>query len=233
MAFHFKQFEVEDKQSTLRIGTDAMLLGSWAKPVNASKILDIGTGCGVLALMMAQKSEAVIIAIEIDLPSVKESRMNFTYSPWAERISAIHTTLQAFSGYSKCDYDFIITNPPFFSNALKSPSVRENKTRHDVTMSHPELVRNVSRLLTRDGTFALILPAGYEKEFITVCSEYGLNLMRRLIVCPKPAALPGRTLMEFTRQKVNQVNESDLIILNSTGEFSDQYLALTRDFHNF
>ena len=233
MSFHFRQFEVEDKQSTLRVGTDAMLLGAWANPGNPRKILDIGTGCGVLALMMAQKSDAMIDAIEIDPLSVNEARRNFASSPWPERIFAIHTSLQSFSNVATSDYDFILTNPPFFSDSLKSPSVRKNITRHNESLTHMELVRIISYLLSQDGSFALILPAETEDLFLRICQENRLNLLRRTMVFPKPNASPKRALLEFTRCRVTNVKVSELTILDAAGNFTNEYLALTNGFHNF
>ena len=233
MAFRFRQFEVEDEKSTLRVGTDSMLLGSWANPGKAKKILDIGTGCGVLALMMAQKSDAMIEAIDIDQSSVFEARSNFLKSPWHGKITAIHDTLQLFSRRSCADYGFIITNPPYFSNSLKSPKSRANNTRHDDCLQINELAKIVSRLLADDGCFAVILPSDTADKFQFICAEDGLYLSRMMLVHPKPAIRAKRALMEFIKNKVNQPDISELTILDRTGTFSSEYLALTACFHNF
>jgi len=233
MAFRFRQFEVEDEKSTLRIGTDAMLLGSWANPGKAKKILDIGTGCGVLALMMAQKSDATIETIDIDQSSVLEARNNFSKSPWDSRISAIHDSLQLFSGSSNADYGFIITNPPYFSSSLKSPFARTNKTRHDDSLSLNELALIVNRLLAPVGCFALILPSETANQFQLICARDGLYLSRMLVVYPKPDINAKRTLMEFIKTKVTHPDKSELTILDRMGAFTPEYLALTACFHNF
>lgn len=233
MAFRFRQFTVEDEQSTLRVGTDSMLLGSWANPGNTKKILDIGTGCGVLALMMAQKSEAAIEAIEIDQSSVIEAQNNFLNSPWPARISAIHQSLQTFSSQAVADYDYIITNPPYFTNSLQSPSLRINQTRHDQSLSHVELVRSVNRLLTPEGCFALILPPETNDRFVLICAENGLYPSRRLIVYPKPAGSAKRILTEFKKVRTVRPENSELTILDTSDRFTPEYLALTRCFHNF
>ena len=239
MAFHFIQFDVEDERSTQRVGTDAMLLGAWACPPSEGKILDIGTGCGVLALMMAQKTEAIIEAMDIDLSSVNEAHGNFCRSPWHARLFAIHLTMQVFTENAKPDYDFIICNPPYFSNSLRSPSARKNLTRHDQSLSLKELARSVSKILTPNGSFALILPAGSVEEFIGSCLKNGMYLKRKLTILPKPALPPIRTLMEFTNSPspigtgLISVSENDLTILNSSGTFSSEYLVLTNNFHSF
>ena len=233
MAFRFLRFTGEDKQSTLRVVTDSMLLGSWANPGTAGRILDIGTGCGVLALMMAQKSAAAIDAIDIDMPSVTEAAENFSGSPWHSRITAIHTSLQAFSCHATAGYDFIITNPPYFSNSLKSPKVRVNYTRHDESLPLSALARHASHLLTADGRFALVLPSDAAGRFRTICDGNGLYLSRNLDVYPGQTKLPKRTLMEFTKCRIGDPESSTLTILDEPGKFTPEYLALTGGFHNF
>jgi tRNA1Val (adenine37-N6)-methyltransferase len=233
MAFHFKQFDVEDSSSTLRIGTDAMLLGAWASPGDAMRILDIGTGCGVLALMMAQKSHALIDAIDIDSPSVIEAQLNFSRSPWGNRLKVSHEALQALSATETSLYDFILTNPPYFANLLKSPSTRKNTARHDHSLSHHELVKSAAKLLTADGRLSLILPADKAESFIILCKNHGLHLSRRLNVCHIAGTAPRRTLMEFAARECSCYEETVLTIRNLSGAFSAEYLDLTGSFHNF
>jgi tRNA1Val (adenine37-N6)-methyltransferase len=234
MAFHFRHFDVEDEQSSMRVGTDTMLLGAWADPGKAANILDIGTGCGVLALMMAQKSQASIIAIDIDIPSVTQAQLNFNSSPWHDRLVAVQGSLRDFTRKAPRTYGFIISNPPYFSNSLRSPSERKNSARHDRSLPAEELLREVSGILAGDGSFALILPAGLAEGFIAAGISYGLYLRRRLQVRPKPATPPLRTLMEFSRMPFDDPDNDDtLIIQDEKGAYSQEYLALTHEFHNF
>jgi tRNA1Val (adenine37-N6)-methyltransferase len=233
MAFHFRQFTVEDNQSTLRIGTDAMLLGSWANPGTSAKILDVGTGCGVLALMMAQKSDAVIQAIDIDPPSVSEAASNFSNSPWAPRMTAILDSVQTFASKAHADFDFIITNPPYFSNSLRSPSARITAARHDDALSLNELCHVVTLLLAAEGSFAMILPTGSALTAEQTFAEQGLFLSRRMVVYPKPGGPAKRTLMEFTKMKTANSENRVLTIRNAEGIFTPEYLNLTKHFHNF
>ncbi|MCK9219391.1 MAG: methyltransferase [Bacteroidales bacterium] len=233
MAFRFKQFNIEDTHSTLRVGTDAMLLGAWACPDTSLKILDIGTGCGILAIMMAQQSEGYIEAIDVDLPSVCEAVSNFSKCPWSKRLTAIHSSLQEFSTQIEYQFEFIITNPPYFSNSLKSRSERKNKTRHDDGLTIEELVTFVDILLTQDGRFTLILPPEPAKKCCFLCEKTALHLKRRMMIYPKPGKPPVRILMEFSKSVVSNLMESELTILDSTGKFSDAYFALTSKFHRF
>src|SRR5664279_2325982 len=130
MTFRFRQFSVEDDQSTMRIGTDAILLGAWADPSKAERILDIGTGCGVIALMMAQKSNARVDAIDINPESVEQACSNFTNSPWRERLTAFHRSFREHAKTADGAYDIIVTNPPWFTNSLRSNDERRNLARH-------------------------------------------------------------------------------------------------------
>jgi tRNA1Val (adenine37-N6)-methyltransferase len=233
MAFHFRQFTVEDALSTLRIGTDAMLLGSWADPGKAANILDIGTGCGVLALMMAQKSGAHIKAIDIDEPSVAEATQNFANSPWSSRLEAMHGAVQQISLPEDRRFDFILTNPPYFTNALKSPSPRINRTRHDDNLSLAELAACIDRLLSPDGRFAVILPPEQSAHFQVQCAFPGFHPSHSLTVYPRPAAGAKRILTEFSRVECGPPLTTSLTIIDDGGKYSPEYLALTLNFHNF
>jgi len=233
MPFRFKYFEVEDEQSTLKVSTDAMLLGSWAEPGNAQNILDIGTGCGVLALMMAQKSSALIDAIDIDEPSIEQACTNFKRSTWKERLHAHHCSLQEFSRNCVAPYDFIITNPPFFSHALKSPVERKNKTRHETEMSHPALVESVAKILKPEGFFFLILPFNMGQTMQNEMEKSGLFLCHSLMVSSIEDRPPKRILLSFSPKKVTSVRSEGMFILNRKGAFSEFYLNMTRKFHQF
>ena len=233
MAFQFKQFSVEDECSTQRVGTDSMLLGAWAAPGNSLRILDIGTGCGVLALMMAQKTNATIDALDIDLPSVDEAIRNFRSSPWPEKLFAFHDSLAHFTSENQPDYDFIITNPPYFVNSLLSASLHKNRARHGQTLSHAELVYLTSCLLAPGGRFTLILPAETTRAFIPLCEKNGLHLHRSMAIHPKPGAPALRLLMEFARSAGDLHEERPLTIRTSSGNYTDEYLALTKSYHNF
>jgi len=233
MAFRFRQFTVEDRNSTLRVGTDSMLLGSWATAGNAVKILDIGTGCGVIALMIAQKSSGMITAIDIDQPSVWEAGANFASSPWPSRLEAIHESVQSLAAREQSAYDFIITNPPYHSNSLKSPSSRINKARHDGHLPIGDLAIHVSRLLISGGRFCIILPPAPSDYFHQVCAINGLFPLRMTAVFPKPSRPAKRIMTEFTKRPAGLPLQTELSIVDEKGKFTAEYLALTMSYHNF
>ncbi|MCK9422542.1 MAG: methyltransferase [Bacteroidales bacterium] len=233
MAFRFKQFDVDDIQSTQRVGTDAMILGSWAEPGQSVNIHDIGTGCGVLALMMAQKSKASVDAVEIDQRSCLEAEKNFLRSPWGKRLCIINDSIQSFANTTSSSYDYIIANPPFFSNQLKSPYAQKNKTRHDQELTLTDLIFHIQSLLKDHGRFTLILPPDRATELVFLALNYNFNIGRQLTVYTKPGKKPKRILLEFGRTMAKKPIFSELTILDAQGKFTDEYLFLTNGFHNF
>jgi tRNA1Val (adenine37-N6)-methyltransferase len=233
MGFRLRHFEVDDSKSTMRVGTDSLLLGAWANPGNSEKILDVGTGCGVLALMLAQKSLGMIDAIDIDEASACQARENFLNSPWKPRINAICGNINTFSKETLTRYDFIISNPPFFGNSLKSPEKRKNQARHDTSLSHEELIVAVNHLLEESGAFCTILPAGSEYLFSGICGANNLYLSRKLEVSPKPRVPAKRLILEFQRKRSGFPETGTLSVLNNDGKFSTDYLALTNGYHQF
>jgi tRNA1Val (adenine37-N6)-methyltransferase len=231
MAFRFKQFVVEDDQSSMRIGTDAVLLGSWINPENTSSILEIGTGCGVIALIMAQKCDAVITAIDIDEKSVSQADMNFRNSSWNIRMRALHCSFQEFAGHHPDKFDLIITNPPYFTNSLRSPLKSRNIARHDDQLNARDLLKGVPGILGNDGKFCLILPAEDAIKFQDYAKEHSLFLKRQLMVKPKPGSKPNRIAMEFSFTPGESIITDEIIIRREDNSFTDAYREMTRDYY--
>ena len=162
--FRFKQFEVLNDRTAMKVGTDGVLLGAWCPVENVRRVLDVGTGCGVIALMVAQRnSTAVIDAIDIDHDAIEEAVLNFERSPWSDRLSATegdYNDLQS-SGEG---YDLIISNPPYFTNGVMPTGDARTTARHTGTLSYPQLLDGATRLLTVAGTLAIITPSDAEGE---------------------------------------------------------------------
>ena len=228
MPFLFRQFSVEDKRSSMCIGTDAILLGAWTEPKTTQSILDVGTGCGVVALMLAQKSSARIDAIDIDNDSINECRENFLNCPWNYRLTAIHGRLQ---DHSDKKYDLICTNPPYFRNSLKSFVSNRSNARHVDALSFEELVQGVDNLLAPNGRFTLILPEKEKKNFIGIAIRHLLFLQRILEIIPKSGRPPNRILMEFGRIIPHQPDERKLIIRNEDNAYTPEYREITKDYY--
>lgn len=232
MSFRFRYFSVEDSDSTMKVGTDSMLLGSWADPSGAGSILDVGTGCGVLALMMAQKSDCIIDAIDIHLPSVEEASGNFRASPWAGRINIFHSSIRDFSKESCRKYDLIISNPPFFSNSFKPADTAKLIARHEHSLDLNSLVDCCFPIMNRDASLLLILPVQESQALLSYSTTKNLYPHRVMKVKPDLTKKPGRILLQMAFGTCHPIEE-ELSICTPEGAFTKDYLELTGDFHCF
>jgi tRNA1Val (adenine37-N6)-methyltransferase len=227
MAFRFKQFTVEDDQSTMRVGTDAVLLGAWAEVENAGSVLEIGTGCGIIAMMIAQRSPASILAIDLDEPSIRQAALNFDRSPWSTNLKAVHSSLQDFTPSGKRSFDLILSNPPFFERSLRSPDVTRNMARHDAGLTHRELLDGVHTLLKEEGIFSLILPEETSTKFSDLASQSGLFIRRQMRVWPKQGKPAHRVLSSYGYKPSPERSREELTIRNEDGTFTNEYIAFT------
>lgn len=229
--FYFKQFSVHHQNSTMKVGTDAVLLGAITDIGKAKNILDVGTGSGVIALMLAQRSDASIHAIDPDKPSIKEAGENFKASSWEERLSAENITIQNFAESNNPDFDLIVTNPPYFTNALKNPDASKAQARHNDNLSFDELIRNASQLLNSQGKLALILPASEEQSILHIAFTYKLFPNQITYILPREDKSPNRIVLELSKQETSgKLFSQTLSIRNKTGEYSPEYIALLKNF---
>jgi len=228
--FRFKQFSVDDSKCAMKVGTDAVLLGAWADVSAAKSILDIGTGCGVIALMSAQRSIAHVTAIDIDEDATRQSKVNFSSCPWHERIEAIHTAVQQYNPENT--FDLIICNPPFFKNALKTPYYQRNLARHNDTLSFESLVYAVNRLLSENGKFVFILPVDEANEVNTLALAYQFYSNRCCTVFSRPDKSPNRIMVEISRKESIGIIET-LTIRDQNNQYTAEYKELTKDFYLF
>jgi len=226
-SFRFKQFEVANVRSAQKVGTDGVLLGAWvALKATDRRILDVGTGTGVIALMMAQRaSDALITAIDIDTESVAEATDNFLASPWQERLLAMEAPFQQMPG----EYDLIISNPPFFIDSLKAPDDRRSAARHTDTLPHRDIISGAARLLSPQGRLAVIYPATEAEMFAGEALSAGLFPERICKVSTKAGAAPKRFLMELSREKKEPLIEE--LSIMSGGDYTAEYKSLTSDFY--
>lgn len=215
----------------MKVGTDAVLLGAWINPRRSKSILDIGTGSGIIALMMAQKSDAKIEAIDIDFDSIQEANTNFNNSSWSNNLNAIHISLSDFAKQTNKKYDLILSNPPYYENSLKSALDKKNLSKHSTTLPHVELLSGVKKLLSNNGRFSVILPYGLMNSFINTSLIEGLFCNKKFIIYPTPKKPANRILMEFSLNRPSHLNEDELIIRNDLRNFTEEYKIFTRDFY--
>lgn len=230
--FTFKQFHIDHSKCAMKVGTDGTLIGAWASmPYTECRILDIGTGTGLIAIMAAQRApKAQIIGIDIDSDCIEQARENVAASPWSERINIIHSSLQEFS--SSEDLDIIISNPPYFVDSLLSPDEKRATARHTTSLSFSDLCDGVERLLAQDGIFALILPPAEAERFLSV-ARGRLFLKRRCDVWSTPESGIKRVMMELQKQPPEELPTIEKLIIEDSGPmgYSAEYRELTRDFY--
>jgi tRNA1Val (adenine37-N6)-methyltransferase len=229
--FHFKQFSVTQTQSAMKIGTDSVLLGCVCDSKDATAILDIGSGTGLLALMLAQKSNARIDAVEIDELAAQEARQNFAASPWGSRLTIYHTSLQDFKMSNL--YDLIISNPPYFRHKqqFKVADMQRSRARHDQDLPLETLALKVEQLLTVDGKFWCILPSVESNDFIKICASINLNLAHCIRIIPKTGKAHNRLIMCFIKTPLQNLTSADIVIYDKDSLPTNQYKAITRDYY--
>ena len=176
--FHFKHFSLFHHLSTMKVGTDAILLGRWVEVRTSNVVLDIGTGCGLLPLMLSQKGVAHVDAVDIDSASIEEATVNFEASQWRDKLKAYCTDIVDFTTETK--YDLIISNPPFFNRFSKCDSERKSRARHnDAGLSYTTICQEVCRLMKPDGRLSVVLPFDVMQEFLKTAEGFSLYLHRR------------------------------------------------------
>lgn len=231
--FRFKQFQVYDHQSSMKVGTDSVLLGSWAQPPKTGCILDVGTGCGILALMMAQKSEARISAIDIHEPSIRQAVENFSQSPWPNRLIAVNSSIEQFAETHPGTFDFIISNPPFFINSLKPSQPNKLAAKHSGA-GFPELfIPAISVLLKPSGRAAWILPPQLLQTCRQVTGKYKLGINRIAYVHYNEKKKGTRVMIEAKKCLQPAVIEENIFIKGLDNKYTNEYLALTGAFYAF
>ena len=227
--FAFKQFTVRHDRCAMKVGTDGVLLGAWTDLSHSRRILDIGTGTGLIALMLAQRCmDARITAIDLDSAAVEQAQENIQASPWKDRIEALQQDICTY--HHNGTFDTIVSNPPYFIDSLKCPNGQRSTARHTDTLDAYRLIGKVSELLTSDGRFSIILPAEQTEDLIRVASEKGLHPSRQTWVITRPGLSPKRILMEFRKIPVT-LQPDELVIELERHVYSEEYIALTQEFY--
>lgn len=241
--FHFKRFDVTNERSSMKVNTDGVLLGAVVRLSGGERsVLDVGTGTGTIALMLAQRlgdlgvSDCRITGIDIDAPSAEEASANFAASPWSGCLEARQEPFR--KDAEGAEIDLIVSNPPYFDNSLQAAGDRRNAARHTEvaagegeSLSYRDLVVFAERRLSPDGRLALILPADQEKALIRFAASYSLHPQRITRVRTTPRKAPSRIIAEFARGR--QETAEDLITIQDGVAYTEQYLAVTHDFYLF
>lgn len=226
--FRFKQFCIHHDRCAMKVGTDGVLLGAWGC-VEGHRILDIGTGTGLIALMAAQRNpEAKVFGIDVDEEAVFQARENIAESSFCSRIECILQDVLAFETGEH--FDAILCNPPFFTEDTLPDDKSRALARNNKNLPFPLLIKKVADLLAEDGVFSLVVPSGLVQEIVGLCLENGLQLVRRCQVHTTAQKPPRRTLLAFSRQNM-KCDEQVLCLMDKDGSRSPQYQELTKDFY--
>lgn len=228
--FRFKKFTVWHNLCAMKVGTDGVLLGAMASAENNTRILDIGTGSGLVALMLAQRfPKAHIDAIDIDEGAVKQATENVCKSIFADRIDV---TLKDFRyiKHNLMKYDLIVSNPPFYDEDTSCPNKQRNTARHTTSLPFADLIKNASALLSENGVFTVVIPTQSTPSFIQECSSCGLFLTERTDIKTTSRKEARRSVLAFSSYRKEE-KISTLMLRNEEGEWSEEYKFLTKDFY--
>ena len=215
----------------MKVGTDGVLLGAWVNVQHEKKILDIGTGTGLIALMMAQRTSAQITGIEIEKNAAEEAIFNCARSDWKDRLSIQSISFQEFAKKNNEKFDLIISNPPFFVNDQKSKHNNMAIAKHNDLLPLPDLISGCKKLISEEGKLAVILPVTTAKKIIGLAAEAGLFLVRLTEIFPTPQKESNRCLMEFSTKKQTLCKNTLTIFEESGSNFSLPYKELTKEFY--
>ncbi len=234
--FQFKQFMIHQDQCAMKVCTDACLFGAWVgRKVESGQLtvdrkneraLDIGTGTGLLALMLAHKFDGIIDAIDIQRNAAQQATANAAGTAWSERIHVHHADVFNWQAPS---YDLIVSNPPFYEKDLKSPDTQRNLALHDTGLTLTSLFENVTRLLKPNGKFALLLPAHRKKEAIDLAIQKGLTDTETVEVCQTEKHTPFRVMFWF--EKSITVSEEKIICIKQNGMYAEDFVDLLKDYY--
>ncbi len=229
--FQFKQFTICQSRSAMKVGTDGVLLGAWCRLQPEGRVLDVGTGTGLIAIMVAQRSRAYVDAVELDFAAATEATENTLRSPWGNRITVYGGDFgQFYTAHSKPVYHHILSNPPYFMQSLLPPDAMRGQARHTGTLDYETLFEGASRLLLPAGKLSLISPADVEEHLLFMAQLYGFYPQRLTYVSGISGRTPKRLLSEWSRER--RPVERHLLTVEHRGEgYTPEYIELTRDFY--
>jgi len=230
--FHFKQFTIQQDKTAMKVGTDGVLLGAWVKiETEVCSILDVGSGTGLIALMLAQRSNAEVIdAIELNANAYEQTVENFEASDWGDRLFCYHASLQEFADEIDDKYDLIISNPPFYTSTFKKLSKERAMARHTESLTYTALLFWVSKLVSKKGSCAFIIPYVEESSFIEIARENKLFLNRITRVKGTENSVIKRSLLQFSFFE-KPIEKDELIIEIKRHEYTPKYVELVKDFY--
>lgn len=230
--FEFKQFSVKQDKCAMKIGTDSVLLGAWVNMEKEGRVLDVGTGTGILSLMLSQRYTCYIDAIEIESDAAEQAMDNFNNSPWRNYLNVVNSSFQDYVSTCKSTYELIISNPPYFTSGDTSGRENRANARHTVSLNLTSLLELSSRILNPSGTISLILPYDTRRLLSEVISKTNLWLSRETLIKPNPDSAPERMLIELSNRMPASIERKGMFIeYPDRGGYSEEFIGLTQAYY--
>lgn len=228
--FHFKAFSLHHHRSTMKVGTDAVLLGIWTDLTSVKSALDVGTGCGILSLLLACRTSLSVDAVEMDADSFEEAKQNFLESPYSDCLQIFHADFNDFVPPEGKRYDLIISNPPFFVNDLQSKNPKKSMARHTQSLTYERLLTGSLELLNPEGKISVVLPYRESRLFLSLAKSAGFFVEKQMLIFPMLGKEPNRINILLGRQPVEEQTEK-FMIRDENGKFTSQYVDFVKDYY--
>lgn len=229
--FFFKKFGMFHHRSTMRVGTDAVLFAQWVDVASSDNALDIGTGSGIIPLILAQKGVGSVDAVELDSDSYEEANLNFSISVYSDRLSVVQNDVRDYAANNEKKYDLIVSNPPFYASDVKPIKEKKVMARHVSTLSFKDLLVAAKKMMKEDARFALVLPFYESRLFIKEAESLGFYLQKEFLISPIEGKEPNRVNMQFVLNEVEVVETELFTIRNKDYSYTDEYKEFLKDFY--
>ena len=229
--FFFKKFGMFHHRSTMRVGTDAVLFAQWVDVASYDNALDIGTGSGIIPLILAQKGVGSVDAVELDSDSYEEANLNFNISVYSDRLSVVQNDVRDYAANNEKKYDLIVSNPPFYASDVKPIKEKKVMARHVSTLSFKDLLVAAKKMMKEDARFALVLPFYESRLFIKEAESLGFYLQKEFLISPIEGKEPNRVNMQFVLNEVESVETVLFTIRNKDYSYTDEYKEFLKDFY--
>jgi tRNA1Val (adenine37-N6)-methyltransferase len=229
--FFFKKFGMFHHRSTMRVGTDAVLFAQWVDVMSSDNALDIGTGSGVIPLILAQKGVGSVDAVELDSDSYEEANLNFSISVYSDRLSVVQNDVRDYAANNEKKYDLIVSNPPFYASDVKPIKEKKVMARHVSTLSFKDLLVAAKKMMKEDARFALVLPFYESRLFIKEAESLGFYLQKEFLISPIEGKEPNRVNMQFVLNEVESVETVLFTIRNKDYSYTEEYKEFLKDYY--
>lgn len=229
--FFFKKFGMFHHRSTMRVGTDAVLFAQWVDVKPSDNALDVGTGSGIIPLILSQKGVGKIDAVELDTDSYEEARQNFSISAWSDKLNVFNTDVRSYADESYKKYDLIVSNPPYYASDVKPIKEKKVMARHVSTLSFKDLLLSAKKMMKEDARLAVVLPFYESRLFIKEAENLGFYLQKEFLISPIEGKEPNRVNMQFVFDVVENVATELFTIRNYDYSYTNQYKDFLKDYY--